>query len=474
MDEATLRELTSEANRPAKGTTKTVFDLAIQSFAVRISPEGRATFCMVYSFGGRIRRYTIDQWRTPEMARRVGARGMTLAVAREEATALRVRIAGSNRIPPEDIAGKRTSEKAGARAEREHKAAQAEASKYKATATFGALLQAYVDHKHETGRVDWKQTDAAIRRHITEAKPRLAAKPADEISVDDVMPIFHSLAKAGKHNEARKLRAYLRAAYASACKARTSPAMHAFVGFRIKVNPLSGIALDKPKQSAMQAKEAAKNPAKWALSEEQLAAYWQRISAMDDAHGALLRFHLLTGGQRGEQLTRLTVDDLDEAEGVITIYDTKGPRAEAYVHKVPLIPDAKKALDAMRGNEGPFIFTVSAGRHGAVYHTLRDLMREVAVSMKKDKEVHRLFTPGIIRKTVETRLMAVDVSKEVRASLLSHGRGGVQERHYEAHEYLDEKRAALRKLRQLCDGAKKQGKAHAGGDRPAKKPSRGR
>ena len=54
------------------------------------------------------------------------------------------------------------------------------------------------------------------------------------------------------------------------------------------------------------------------------------------------------------------------------------------------------------------------------------------------------YKPGDIRRTVETRLQALGVSRDVRAQLLSHGRSsGVQARHYERYDYLLEKRSAL-------------------------------
>jgi integrase len=67
------------------------------------------------------------------------------------------------------------------------------------------------------------------------------------------------------------------------------------------------------------------------------------------------------------------------------------------------------------------------------------------------EEVDRPFTPGTIRKTVETRLAAKGITDEVLSRLLSHGLGGVQARNYNAHHYDDEKRTALRKLRSLCE-----------------------
>ena len=48
-----------------------------------------------------------------------------------------------------------------------------------------------------------------------------------------------------------------------------------------------------------------------------------------------------------------------------------------------------------------------------------------------------------IRRTVETMLAGLKISRDVRAQLLSHGLSGVQQQHYDRHTYIDEKRAAL-------------------------------
>lgn len=329
--------------------------------------------------------------------------------------------------------------------------AEAEAAASRRSASLLGLLQAYVAHLKAHDKPSWKQVEAAIARHI-EPRKKLAAMAADQVTVDDVMPVFHGLAKAGKLREAEKLRAYMRAAYTAARKARTDAAMYAFSGFKIAANPLADLDVTRPKEAAEKAHQAAKER-KWALSESQLQAYWKRIHADDTPRGALLRFHLLTGGQRVEQLARLTAHDFDADQKTVTLRDTKGRRTQAHEHVVPLIPDALTALEAMRGDEGPYLFTLSAGRDGAPFHAVWEAVRAIAGEMVKAKDVPRAFTPGTIRKTVETRLAAKGVSDEVLARLLSHGLGGVQARNYNAHHYDEEKRAALRKLRLLLDPA---------------------
>lgn len=56
------------------------------------------------------------------------------------------------------------------------------------------------------------------------------------------------------------------------------------------------------------------------------------------------------------------------------------------------------------------------------------------------------FSIKRIRSGVETALASVRVSMEVRGHLQSHGIAGVQRRHYDAHDYLEEKTQALEAL----------------------------
>lgn len=66
-----------------------------------------------------------------------------------------------------------------------------------------------------------------------------------------------------------------------------------------------------------------------------------------------------------------------------------------------------------------------------------------------------LYRGRDIRRTAETRLQALGVTREVRAQLLSHGRtSGVRQKHYERCQYLPGKTAVLdvrqRHLLQVC------------------------
>lgn len=62
------------------------------------------------------------------------------------------------------------------------------------------------------------------------------------------------------------------------------------------------------------------------------------------------------------------------------------------------------------------------------------------------------FTPGDLRRTVETRLAAAGYSEEVRGHVQSHSLSGAQKQHYNKYEYDAEKRGAIAALYELLIG----------------------
>jgi integrase len=81
------------------------------------------------------------------------------------------------------------------------------------------------------------------------------------------------------------------------------------------------------------------------LSAEEMRVYWKLLEAAPGLRGSCLRMHLLTGGQRIEQLVRLRRAEVRDES--ITIYDNKGrPRRGARVHTVPIIKTAMRDLQA--------------------------------------------------------------------------------------------------------------------------------
>lgn len=334
--------------------------------------------------------------------------------------------------------------RAAAKVKRDAEAAEA-VRQAKEKATLGLLLDAYADGLERAGKASAASVRRCLHRNIRDAMPSLWATPAAHVTTDDLLDAVARLADADKLREAGKLRAYLRAAYAVAMQARrNAKAAPALRAMRLAHNPAADLATVEGSTSARDR----------ALSEAELQAYWRRIVALSDPDGALLRFHLLTGAQRVEQLARLTADDLRDG-GMIRLRDGKGRRKQARNHDLPMLPDAVAALQAMKGGEaGPYLFSATHGDSPATYAVVQHRVRGISEAMLAAGELKGgAFTPGDLRRTVETRLAAAGIDPWIRAQLQSHGIGGVQAKHYDRHDYLPEKRAALETLHRILTGA---------------------
>ena len=334
--------------------------------------------------------------------------------------------------------------------ERERKATEAAARAAQETdianrtRTLGALLTAYADQLTRDGKASARSVRAELAHHVREAWPKLWATPIDTLTTDDLLAIVALPVERGHKRQAEKVRAYLRAAFAAGMKARhNAAALPALRDLRITANPARDLT---PIAGANRSRDRA-------LSLSELRAYWHRIRKEPDH--ATLRFHLLTGCQRVQQLARAKLTDFNADSQTLRLLDGKGRRSEPRQHHVPIIPAALDAMHTMHGGlAGPHLFTLTSGASGTDYSGLFKRVGAIVDAMLAADELPGgRFTVGDLRRTVETRLADAGVSIETRARLQSHGLGGVQARHYNMHDYLAETRAALETLHRLLTGS---------------------
>lgn len=307
--------------------------------------------------------------------------------------------------------------------------------------TLGALVDAYCEDLRDAGKVSYRDARTTLHRALRDSP--LWTRPADEVTGEDVTHVLNAILAVGKRREAAKVRSYLRAAYRRAAEARLDPnASAAMRSLGIAHDPLMGVRTIK---GAIRARDRA-------LSVVELRRYWDALMRQPDPEGAMLRFHLLTGGQRIEQLARVTMRDIDREGGTMLLLDGKGRREQPRRHVVPLIPAALAEIERMRGPNptGLYVFTYDGGATGATYFAVQYRLRLVVRELVESGAVAEPFTAGDLRRTIETRLAALGVPAEVRARLQSHGLGGIQERHYVRHDYLPEVRDALEALHRLA------------------------
>lgn len=318
------------------------------------------------------------------------------------------------------------------------------ATKKESGGTFGAMLSAYCDVLDGQAKVSAREVRTSLEKHIRYAHPKLWKKSAGAITLEDCLAPVASLVDEGKLRQADKLRAYIRAAFAQAVNARAdASAPRALRDLRITFNPARDLRAVK---GARKAKDRV-------LSLAEFRSYWARLKALPEPKRSLAMLHVLTGGQRQQQLQRATLNDVDWHEATLILWDSKGRRAEPRRHTVPLLPEAVPLIRNLTAG-GPYIFSLDGGRNPSWVTAVSNIAKDVCAQMAGAGELEgEPFTAGAIRATIETRLAAKPyrVGSDVLAQLLSHGLGGVQNRHYQRHDFMEEKREALEMLQRMLD-----------------------
>ncbi len=367
-----------------------------------------------------------------------GTSGLSLADARAEAQRLAELRRG---IPDGDLrahfvrqaAEEQARKEAEARAREIQRQEREEAGKR----SLRALVNAYTAHLEQQGKAT-SANDALrlITRHVLKPFPAFADAPAHDFTRQQATEALRSIVEKGKGRTAGKVRSYLRAAYALALRAESDPAApSALIGFDIQNNPVADTAalsrFNKPRDRA--------------LSEVELKAFWKRLQDEQGPAADALRVMLLCGGQRITQVLRAAVPDFDTEAATLTLSDPKGRREQPRRHLVPLPVQAAAVLEARaalaRGLGVPWLFT-STGKTPTVTQTVHLLVKALAVAMVERQEAEP-FGLGDLRRSVETHLARLGISRDLRAQIQSHGLGGVQSRHYDRHDYLEEKRTAI-------------------------------
>ena len=335
-------------------------------------------------------------------------------------------------------------------------ARQANVAASRASAAIGdfrSLLEAYVAHLRRSGKVSAREVENLFNRHVLEPWRDLAKLPANAIEPEDIRDILAQLVRRGIKRQTNVLRSYLQAAFANGAHSDLDPrrAASSDALFKLTRNPVALV----PRIGEFEATRDR------ILSDEELAHLWnglQRIR-LEIAHA--IRCATLLGGQRFRQLLRATWKDYDQVTKVLRLSDTKGKRSEAMPHLLPVPPRVQRLIAELHdlNGKGEYIFSTTAGKKAIHATGLPQVFRGLAAKSGLSAGTQLAPPQGRdIRRSVETRLQSLGVSREIRSQLLSHGRtSGVQQKHYERHTYLAEKAHALavldRHIHQVVDDA---------------------
>lgn len=299
--------------------------------------------------------------------------------------------------------------------------------------TLGALLNAYVDYLRDAGKVSHKDVASFFRIHVMEPFPALVAMPANTLTKRDFTAVFDRMQAAGYGRALGKVRSALHAAYNVALKSEKAGRV-AFRVFCVEVNPIGGI--DTYKELSI--------PGERVLTIKELRTYLRGIDALNNPVMRLaMLLQIYLGGQRPAQLFRVTPADVDLDRGTITQHDGKGKRQHPRAHVLPLTVKTRQWIEQLLAlnADAPGIFSTD-GKSTIWPETASGVAHAIGGG------AYRL---GDVRRTVETEMGRLKISKELKAQLLSHNLGDIQNRHYDKYAYLDEKREALQKWENYLD-----------------------
>ena len=329
--------------------------------------------------------------------------------------------------------------------------------------TLAALMATYVTSLQAKGKTE-SAYDVAnlVKNHISVPFPALASTPAAQISAMDVSKILTRLvgpdALVKKGRTALKLRSYMAAAFKLAMGAELDPmAPGGAAGFELKVNPAAAVPATKMAATFQTVGERT-------LTVDELRCYLTRLESLpSDVHRLALELQIMAGGQRMQQLLRLTRSDL--SADTFTLFDPKGKRTQPRTHVLPLLPELGDRIEQLKlispVSERNVSGSLFASTGGSVINaeTLSGVVHQISKAMVGAKESATPFRGGDIRRTCETAMAGtLGISKDTRAQLLSHGLTGVQDKVYDKGNHLSTKTVALKAwigyLKSVRDGLK--------------------
>lgn len=359
-----------------------------------------------------------------------GRSGLTLEQARDAAGALTKKYQGGSGNLRADLSDEKSAKEA---AKTKEAKAVEDAQRKAERGSLSALIDAYI--KTLEGRQSAYDAKNILALHVTAAFPDIVALPAAAIEAEQLRDVLARLIDAGKGRTAAKLRAYLRAAYGLAMRAGLDPTVpEELTEFDVKHNPLERLP------SLAQFSKALDR----ALSLPELVAFWKRVqSAPAGPPLDALIACILLGGQRPTQMLRVTAADVDLSGKTLTLRDIKGRNR----HDNPrrhVLPIPKELFSIVKSRREGCAKLDSPLFCGIGIKAVTDLVGTICADMDAAKELERgPFQLRDLRRTAETHMAAMGISSDVRAQIQSHGLGGIQARHYDRHDYMEEKRAAL-------------------------------
>jgi integrase len=273
--------------------------------------------------------------------------------------------------------------------------------------TVADLLDEYVERYCKPNQRKWTLTERMFEAHV---KPALGRKPLSDLRRADIVELLDDLQNdKGFRAQVNRVRSQIVAALNWAIEREY-----------LDTNPAAAIKKRKIESSRDRV-----------LSHAELRAIWRAADRLSDPSRSLVKAWILTG-QRRDEVRCMTWSEIDLNRAVWTLpaARNKGKRD----HEIPLSPAMLALLGDPRRPEVP-VFTIDGRNPYAGQKRLKAILdRESGIAR---------WTFHDLRRTASTGMAALHVPQDTIDRVLNHARGTLAGT-YNRHQYLDEKRAALR------------------------------
>lgn len=390
MARARLTDKTIQAMRPPATGRLEIYDTIRTGLSIRMTPNGVQTFTVSYRFNGEKRRDTIGTY--PRY---------TLSKARERA-AQAIELVDKGQDPRDVAEAKQVEEKA------------------KAGNTVEVVITKFIE-RHAAKR-RWGELERVLKVDIV---PAWGHRSVTEITRRDVRDLLEEKEKRAPI-QANRMLTVLRIFFRWAAK-------NDYVGG----DPTAGI--DKTPEI----------PRKRNLSDDEVRAFWLSCGQLGKPFGDILRLLLLTGARKSE-IAEAHWSELDHGEKMLVIPDTRMKNKRP--HTIPLSKQAWEIVEKLDkvGDEPAFMFTTNGRSPVSGFSKIKiRLDALMTAELRKNHAEPEKFelTPWRIhdlRRVVRSRLTKLGVSSDVAERVLAHAIVGIRGV-YDAHDFIEEKRDALRR-----------------------------
>jgi integrase len=297
--------------------------------------------------------------------------------------------------------------------------------------SFGAMAARYLAEHAERKKRSHAADARNLRKHVL---PKWQRRAAASIRRADAIELIEGLISDGKQTLANRVQSLVSSVFTFGMDASL-----------VEFNPCHRLR-----------KRGQETVGRRVLGDTEIVLFWWGVIDPPSTRrtGLGLRLALLTGARVGEVagINRGELSDIpDPAACAWTIPGTRTKNGRD--HLIPLSPLARETVLDLLGmidaGERYLLPTRSKGRSGPMRgNTLTQAMANFSGRISGDLDAVKTWraeppTPHDLRRTVETRLASLRIPKEIRDRVLNHVSGDVGSKHYNLHDYADEKRAAL-------------------------------